>query len=488
MKRNKKRIAFQVVFLNLVFILTALIIYRLLKGTVTHPMMMLFIFFALINGLFIYISFWFNETFYRREIFYSELERIPNQNYLKTLNKKHFKNDNILLVSIILSNHNKLIKVFDEMFFYKIMNNLYDRFKKKLKAKNIIISNNIRKKMLIIDGDNYLDSLNIIVSVLEEEILIEDIPIKLEFNIGYYLKENNNILTDDNIFFECDVASTYALNNSLKAVCFNEIEDIYQYDYNLLKLIPNAINDEELFFYYQPIIPASKEEYLYLEMLIRWQRDDLVIMPNDFIPQLEETLLINDISVYVLKKAIDEIKKYLLDGYKVAMSINVSAKNLISDSFVEDAIKLIKESNLDPYHFEFEITEGSAINFTEKLIKNMSLLEALGIKVSIDDFGSGFSSMSYFNKMPINFVKIDKEITSHINQNKNSNSLIKNLIVLLHELGYGVVSEGVETKEQLDFLLESGIDYVQGYHISKPLSYDDTKTWVEKNYNKHVIN
>lgn len=148
-------------------------------------------------------------------------------------------------------------------------------------------------------------------------------------------------------------------------------------------------------------------------------------MPNHFIPHVEKTLLIDDISLYIIKEAISEINSYLANGYKVAMSINVSAKNLVSDYFVNEAVKLIKDSRLSPKHFEFEITEGSAISFSDKLIENILVLKELGIKVSIDDFGAGFSNLGYFNKMPIDYVKTDKELSKNINKDINANNLIK---------------------------------------------------------------
>lgn len=475
------------VFLNIIFIITSLQIYKVIEGKYNLAMVIISSFYAILNGISIYLIFLYNKIEFKEDFYYYKFCKIPNQNFLKTLDRSYFDKDSYLLVSIVLSNHEELIKAFDELFFYKIMNEIYDRFKAGLKDKNVIISNNIRKIMLIVETNKEKEVLDVITSLLEERVVMESIPIELEYYLGYSLNDNVDNLLDRNLFFNCNIASKYAINNDIKVVSFNDIEESYQYDYNLLKLIPKAIENKELFFYYQPIIPVKKEEFLYLEMLIRWQKGDVIIMPNHFIPHVEKTLLIDDLSLYIIQEAIVGIKNYLEYGYKVAMSINVAAKNLESDFFVKEAVKMIKESLLSPRHFEFEITEGSAINFSDKLIENILVLKEIGVKVSIDDFGSGFSNLGYFNKMPIDYVKTDKVLSKNINKDENANRLIKNLILMFHELGYGVVCEGVETEDQLEFLQKTGIDYLQGYHISKPLSNAGVKEWVINNYKKYVL-
>ncbi len=483
---SKKRIGIQMILLNLIIIILTIVIFEKFRKDLDKLILIILPMYVLLNGIFIFVVFTINENYYKKNIFNFNLWKMPNQNYLKTISKNYFKGDKFLLLSIVLANHEELIKIFDEPFFYKVMEHLMNRFKDKIKNKNVIISNNIRRIMIIIEGRDHLEYLRIINDILNEQIYIESIPIILEYNIGYYLKDNLNNLYDESLFLECYIASKYACLNDIQVVNFDDIDDDHQHDYNLLKLIPQAIKNEELIFHYQPIIPMKKEPYLYLEMLIRWELDGSLIMPIHFIPQVEETPLINDVSLYVVKAAIKEINRYLKMGYKVAMSINVSSKNLISDEFIYEIIKLIKDSKLDPYHFELEITEGSAIYFTEGLIKNILKLEELGVKVSIDDFGTGFSSMGYFDKMPIDFVKIDRALTKNIDKDEKANSLVKNIIILLHDLGYGVVAEGVETKEQYDILIKNNVDYIQGYYISLPLDNKDAEIWTKNNYEKFV--
>lgn len=483
---NKKRVGIQIIILNLIIIILTIIAYDEIRKNLDKLALLILPVYVILNGIFIFIVFWINENYYKNKIFYFNLWKMPNQNYLKTLSKRYFKGDNFALMSIVLTNHEDIIKIFDEPFFYKVMQYFFETFKNKIKNKTVIVSNNIRRIMVISEGNNYLEVLNVIEEILSETIYIDSIPIKLQYNIGYHLTDNLNNLHDQNLFLECYIASKYAYSKDKTIVNFADIDKTHLYDYNLLRFIPNAIENNELIFHYQPIIPTKKENYLYLEMLIRWEKDGTVIMPNEFIPQLEQTQLIDDLSLYIVKKAILDIKEHLKEGYKVAMSINVSAKNLLSNYFVNEIIRLIKQSDLDPYHFELEITEGSAIEFTEKLLSNIILLENLGVKVSIDDFGAGFSSVGYFNKMPIDYIKIDKDLTNTINKDEKSNDLVKNIIVFLQNLGYGVVGEGIEHQEQFDFLIENTIDYMQGYYISKPLDSDNISKWIKENYDKYV--
>lgn len=486
MIRLKRRIIIQIIILNLLFMFTSLLTFRLVRGSLSNLIIIFLLFYAFLNGFFAYLIFWYNELKYKKDIFHFDLIDIPNQNYLKTLSTKYFKGNSFLLSSIIITNHEELIKVFDETFFYNALNVLFKNMKNNLKYKNIILSNNSRKLMIIVETKNVSEVLSTIAKTINKEIIIEEIPVRLEFKIGYSNKIQKINLKDRNIFLESDIAASYAVNHEMRVVNFDDIKHYYQYDYSLLKLIPTAIKKKELVVYYQPIIPIKKEELLYLEMLIRWKRDDKIIMPNDFIPYLEETPLINDFSLYLIKEAIRVVKKYLKEGYNIALSINISPKNLENSKFVFDAVNYIKESKLDRRHFEFEITEGSEIIFTPKILRNILKFEKLGVKIALDDFGSGFSNISYFGKMPINYIKIDKDITKNINLNDNSNKLIKNLIRLMQDLGYGIVFEGVETIEQMNFLIENNANYLQGFYISKPVSELEIEKWIEDNYSKYV--
>lgn len=197
------------------------------------------------------------------ELPYYQFGKIPNQNYLKTLDCSHFKGNSFLLASIVLANHEELIKAFDEVFFYKVMSEIHDRIKKQINHKTITISNNIRKIMLIVETDQFKEVLDIITSLLEEEVLMESIPIQLEYNIGYYISDNIDNLQDRNLFLECDIASKYAVNNNIKTVCYNDIEETYQYDYNLLKLIPRAIENKELFFTINQLFLLKKKNLFF---------------------------------------------------------------------------------------------------------------------------------------------------------------------------------------------------------------------------------
>jgi PAS domain S-box-containing protein/diguanylate cyclase (GGDEF)-like protein len=223
--------------------------------------------------------------------------------------------------------------------------------------------------------------------------------------------------------------------------------------------------------YLQPQISLTTRHIIGVEALIRWQdTSGKWIPPNEFIPIAETIGLIKDITLWTLKKACAIVKDWKTahnQAYRIA--INISAQLLCTPTFVQEIILLIEETGIDPEKLELEITETALMLNIDTAIKTVTNLSALGIAISIDDFGTGLSSLAYLKSFKINRLKIDKSFITHIMTDAHDQSLVAAIIKLSHTLGYKVVCEGVENKDQLILLEQLDCDEIQGYYFARPM-------------------
>ncbi len=236
-----------------------------------------------------------------------------------------------------------------------------------------------------------------------------------------------------------------------------------------------ALEEKQFVVYYQPEIDAITGEITYLEALIRWKHPDKgMVSPMEFIPLAEDIGMIPMIGVYVLKEVLEFKKRLNRMGYdKLPISINVSIKQMIEKNFIEEFSKIVQDAGIEPSQIILEITESIFIDSFEEINEKLNLLKQKGFHIALDDFGTGYSSLSYLMRLPIQILKIDKYFIAEVIENHLSRSLIISIIEIAHNLGLKVVAEGVESKEQKDFLTKNGCDYIQGYYYSQPLAEAD---------------
>ena len=198
------------------------------------------------------------------------------------------------------------------------------------------------------------------------------------------------------------------------------------------------------------------------------------ISPGEFIPVAEKTGLIEKIDLCVFQQAasfLAEAMKQTSD--KVILSINVSVRHLMKNNFIDEIKSVIEESGIPATRLEIEITESIMIDSADKALKRINELKNLGVKIAIDDFGTGYSSLSYLNKIPADILKIDKAFIDEINKGSSSKQYVASIISIGNVFDLEVISEGVETEDQLDTLRSIGCDYIQGYIWGKPMMPED---------------
>lgn len=240
----------------------------------------------------------------------------------------------------------------------------------------------------------------------------------------------------------------------------------------LTNSLHRALERQELFLHYQPQVSAITQEITGFEALLRWQHPERgLISPELFIPLAEQSGLISSIGEWVIATACAQNKAWQEQGHKpVRMAVNLSVEQFRSSNLARIIDKCLKVVGLDPRYLELEITEGIAMKSSQYVIRQLDALKKLGVAISIDDFGTAFSSMYRLKDLPVDRLKIDKQFVWGIGVNQRDEAVISVMIDLARQLGLEVTAEGVETAAQLAFLESEGCDEIQGFYFFKPVS------------------
>ncbi len=237
----------------------------------------------------------------------------------------------------------------------------------------------------------------------------------------------------------------------------------------------HALQMDEFTILYQPQVCLKTGAISSVEALIRWhhpQRGE--VAPDDFISIAEETGLIVQIGEWVLRNACAQIQMLQrLTGQKIKVAVNLSGRQFADQNLEQVIYDVIEASGLDPKYLELEVTESMLMDNIEKVIEQLNRIKSTGTTITIDDFGSGYSSLSYLKRLPVDILKVDRAFVKDIPDDLNDMEITSAIIAIAHKLNLKVIAEGVETTDQRDFLVINECDFAQGYYFSKPLSFED---------------
>lgn len=283
----------------------------------------------------------------------------------------------------------------------------------------------------------------------------------------------------DDLLRKADIALYDAKANGRNRRSFFEanMEHQVQSRDRLSRELRLALQNDELDLAYQPQSDTGGRRIVSVEALARWTKPDgTVVSPAQFIPVAEETGLINELGIWVLNKACAKAH----DWPGVIVAVNVSPNQFKHPRFVEKVMAILAANNLPPQRLEIEVTESVFAGRNDSVLKALRRLKNLGVKVALDDFGSGYSSLSYLRRFPFDTLKIDRDFLSGMNGNPEAEAILVSIIQLGKALGMTIVAEGIETLEQLRFLQAHDCHRMQGYYISKPRSEADLTAFLEE--------
>ncbi len=245
--------------------------------------------------------------------------------------------------------------------------------------------------------------------------------------------------------------------------------------------IRKAIEDRAFEVYFQPQIDLETEQITGFEALVRWNHPERgVIVPAEFIPAAEECGLIVPLGEFVLRESCRKLKQWQDEGCaKQVLAVNLSARQFKDRDFMENVMKIIEETGVDPRQLELEITETMALDDLDYAIETLKKLKELGVSIALDDFGTGYSSLNYLKRLPVNQLKIDKSFMDKVLEDHSDQKIVETIIALAQALDLAVIAEGVENSEQAAFLKSVSCNKAQGYLYSKPLREKDMRVFLQ---------
>lgn len=300
----------------------------------------------------------------------------------------------------------------------------------------------------------------------------KEIYTTISMGVALYPKDGDDLET---LLKRVDIAMFSAKNEGKNTYrYFNmDILNSINRQYLIEKGLRNALKNKELYLLMQPKVRSNDESIEGFECLVRWNSEELgIVSPAEFIPIAESSSIIIELGKYIIKEAMERCRTMINETNRsFKLSINLSEVQLRDESLLEFINFEASKWDIDPSYIEFEITETVLIQSAERNVNMLEKLKKQGFSIALDDFGTGYSSLNYLNILPIDILKIDKSFIEGIGVDKKSEYIIKTIINLSHNLDIKVVAEGVETKEQLNFLKDCDCDIIQGYFFSKPQLY-----------------
>ncbi|TQV77276.1 bifunctional diguanylate cyclase/phosphodiesterase [Aliikangiella marina] len=381
------------------------------------------------------------------------------------------------LVLIDLDNFKQINDEFGHMSADKVLVTIGGRISSSVKHDDFVAHLGGDEYAILLDYHaNELDTSLIterLLRVINEPLMIEDSLININCSIGITTYRGEEI-SNNELFKQADLALHYAKQQGKN--CAQRYHKKLEKRPESLKKIQHlraAMIQRQFELYYQPQVPCDGSDNYRAEALLRWNHPTKgLLYPGEFLELLESSGLIVSLGYWIIHQACRQIKILQDEGLSIVVAVNISAKQLHHASFYKELKKAIKKANIAPSSLELEITEHCFVGEEQSVIKLLQKIRELGVLVAIDDFGSGYSSLSYLKKLPVDVLKIDRSFITELPGDTESKAIIQSILQLAEALDLKVVAEGVETEQQFRFLLDYHCHYIQGYIFSPAVKFN----------------
>jgi diguanylate cyclase (GGDEF)-like protein len=334
--------------------------------------------------------------------------------------------------------------------------------------------------ILLSDVANPEQMLHQLRAVIEGEINIGGLALSVESSIGYVVAPAHGTDVDE-LLQLADVAMYAAKELHLGVLRYNESQNHYHAsNLTLIAELRAAIETDQLVLYYQPKVRISDRRVDAVEALVRWQHPTKgLLQPDQFIPLAEQTDLIDRLTEWVIRRALSDIKKFGPGLQGLTVAINVSARNLGSTDFASKIVEALDDADVAPYRLFIEVTETALMTDQVRAAAVLGELDRTGVRLSIDDFGTGQTSLGYLSTLPIHELKIDRSFITDMLDHNGHAAIVHSIVDLGHNLGFSVVAEGVETRTIMEELASAGCDLAQGFLFTRPIPIEALVTWLD---------
>jgi diguanylate cyclase (GGDEF)-like protein len=318
---------------------------------------------------------------------------------------------------------------------------------------------------------------------------IHDVDVAITTTIGISLYPSDG-RDAETLMKHADVAMYHAKENGRNGFQFysKSIHDHALARFSMERELRSAIKNNELALMYQPKIALATGAAVGVEALLRWNHPERgAIPPDEFLPVAEETGLIVVLGQWVLKESAYQMQQWIEQGLGAfSVAVNCSPAQFTRGNIISDISHALEYSGLDPKLLEIELTENLFLNNIDKGIEILKSMKQLGVQIAVDDFGTGFSSLSYLKRLPADKLKIDQSFVKDLHVDKGDSAIVAAIVTLSQNLGLKVIAEGVENQQQMDILRGFNCNEVQGYHVCYPLTADEFAEWLS-DQNTHFI-
>jgi len=436
----------------------------------------------------------FNDTTEDKET-EEKLLHLANFDYLTNISNRAYFHDTLKTsIARVKRSNATLAVMFLDIDHFKFINDQYGHDIGDLLLQNIShkLSNILREDDLIsrMGGDEFAIILqniptNISVINVAQKILesvsspceLNGIKIEISTSIGIAFYDPESMTMDD-LLKAADTAMYEAKSEGRNNFQFfaRQMQEKAEQNQRVQMLLSKAISNNELTILYQPKVSLQQKRMVGCEALIRWFPEEGGMIPPDvFIPISEQTGQIIELGNWILDQVCKQISHWQTLPYFEGMvtAINVSVRQLGTSEFRKKLIEAMNKHAIKPEYVEIEVTETATFDDHNIFFSELDKIHALGVKISIDDFGTGHSSLDYLRKMPVDIIKIDRSFIKDIGMDSQDEELIRTILAISKTMSIQVIAEGAETVEQLDFLEKNQVDNIQGYYFSKPISAEE---------------
>jgi len=313
---------------------------------------------------------------------------------------------------------------------------------------------------------------------LDEPFVVEEMNLQLETSIGIALFPIHGEDAEQ-LLKRADIALYASKESHTPIVYASELDQHSADGLGLVAQIRNAIENDELLVHYQPEVDLATGETRRVEALVRWQHPERgLLVPDEFIPLARQSALIRPITRYVLDVALGQCRAWQDAGIDAGVAVNLAGRDLGDSRLEEEVSEALRRWRLEPHMLELEIPESAIIRDRERIQKMLARLSERGVRLAVDDFGSGYASLSHLKQLPVDVLKVDKSFVQNICTDKEDEAIVRSTIDLAHSLGVTVVAEGVESDDVLESLRRLGCDVAQGFCLAHPAPAAEVTDWL----------